>query len=419
MTRAPDAAAADALARQKVRATALVAVCVLVYAAAKALERRHPGLAYVAAFAEAAIIGGLADWFAVAALFRHPFGLKLPHTAIIPTNRTRIAEALGDFIARHFLIGPRVGEKVFELDPAASAGRWLAEPRNRSAITGHAARIVPDALAAIDQDRLRGEIERGVLQRLATVDLGKVIGTSLEVMTRDRRHHALLDDILQRLEARLADPGAIDAIREQIRSELPTVFRFFLADAYLLQRLVRASHGLLTDVRGDPLHPLRSEFDGLIAEFIANVRSSPDHRDKVESLKRELLARAELREILSEVWDRLVASLRADVAREHGIIRSGLDTFLADMSERLQHDRRLQVRLNRWLAGAAAALTERYRQEIAGFVAAQVKAWDAQHAVRTIELSIGKDLQYIRINGTLVGGLLGLVIFTATRLALP
>jgi uncharacterized membrane-anchored protein YjiN (DUF445 family) len=419
MTPAIDADAARALKRQKLRATALVAMCALVYVAAKLLEGRHPGLAYVAAFAEAAIIGGLADWYAVAVLFRHPFGLKLPHTAIIPTNRARIAEALGDFIARHFLVGPRVGAKVFELDPAASAARWLAEAGNRRTIAAHAARLVPDALAAIDQDMLREEVERGVLERLAAVDLGELIGTSLEVVMRDRRHHALLEDVLARLEARLAEPGAIDAIRERIRSELPTLFRFFLADAYLLQRLVRASHALLTDVRGDPLHPLRGEFDGLIAEFIANVRSSPEHRDKVEHLKRELLARAELRDILSEVWDRLVASLRTDVAREHGIIRSGLDAFLADMSERLRHDRRLQVRLNRWLAGAAAAMTERYRQEIAGFVAAQVKAWDTQHAVRTIELSIGKDLQYIRINGTLVGGLLGLAIFTATRLALP
>lgn len=422
-SRAPDSAATDALAvhmlaRRKVLATGLVALSALTYAGAKALEGRHPAIAYVAAFAEAAIIGGLADWYAVVALFRHPLRLRLPHTAIIAANQTRIAENIGNFIAKHLLAGPRVGEKVMALDPAASVGRWIAQADNRQQIAGHAARLLPDAVEAIDREMLCGEIERGVLERLAAVDFGKVIGTSLEVITRNNRHHAILDEVLGRIEARLAEPAALDAIRERIRGELPTLFRFFLADAYLLQRLIRAGHSLLTEVLGDPIHPLRAEFDRFIAEFVVKLKASPEHRDKVEELKRELLARTELRDILVDGWDRFVAALRADIEREPGIIRPGFDAFLSDMAARLQHDADLRARLNRWLANAAAAMTERYKHEAASFVAAQVKSWDTQHAVRTIELSIGKDLQYIRINGTLVGGLLGLVIFTATRLAL-
>ena len=136
-------------------------------------------------------------------------------------------------------------------------------------------RLLPDAIEAIDREMLHGEIERGVLERLAAVDFGKVIGTSLEVITRNHRHHAILDEVLERIEARLAEPAALDAIRERIRGELPTLFRFFLADAYLLQRLIRASHALLTEVRCDPVHPLRAEFDRLIAEFVVKLRSSP------------------------------------------------------------------------------------------------------------------------------------------------
>jgi uncharacterized membrane-anchored protein YjiN (DUF445 family) len=413
-----DAAAARALAQRKALATGLVALCALTYAGAKALEGRYPAIAYVGAFAEAAIIGALADWYAVVALFRHPLRLKLPHTAIIPSNQARIAESIGGFIARHFLSGPRVGAKVLALDPAASAGRWLAEPENRRAIAARAARLLPDAIAAVDRRRLHTEMERAVLDRLAAVDFSDVIGSLLEVITRDGRHHAILDEVLERIESRLAEPAGIAVIRERIRRELPTLFRFFLVDGYLLQRLVRASHALLTEVRGDPAHPLRGEFDRLIAEFAGRLRSSPEHREKVERLKQELLARAELRKILLEGWDRFAASPRADSEREEGLVRSGLAAFLSELSHRLQHDASLRARLNRWLAKAAAALTERYKDEIAAFVAAQVRSWDAEHAVRTIELSIGKDLQYIRINGTLVGGLLGLVIFTATRLAL-
>ncbi len=317
---AADLAPERALARQKAWATGLVVLCALIYVSATALEGRHPGVAYVAAFAEAAIIGALADWYAVVALFRHPFGLKLPHTAIIPANQARIAENLGDFIARHFLAGARVGEKLMELDPVASAGRWLAEARNRALVAAHAAGLLPQAIAAIDREALRYELERGVLERLAAVDLGQVVGTSLEIVTRERRHHAILDQLLGRIERLLAEPAALDAIRDRIRGELPTLARFFQADAYLLRRLVGAVHALLTEVRADPDHPLRAEFDRLVAEFVDKLQRSPDDRDRLESLKRELLARAELREVLLEGWERLVAWLRADVAgraRDH------------------------------------------------------------------------------------------------------
>jgi uncharacterized membrane-anchored protein YjiN (DUF445 family) len=265
---------------------------------------------------------------------------------------------------------------------------------------------------------LRREIERGVIARLGAVDLASMIGTSLEVVTRDQRHHAILDEMLGRIEAQLAQPAALAAIRERIRGELPTLFRLFLADAYLLQRLVRACRALLTEIRLDPAHPLRAEFDRLIVEFVAKLKTSPEHREKVERLKQELLARAELRAVLVEGLERFVAFLRTDSEREQGIIRRSFDAFLSDMAGRLQHDGDLRAGLNHWLAEAAGSVTERYRHEVGSFVAVQVKAWDTRHAVKTLELTLGKDLQYIRINGTLVGGLLGLGIFTASRLAL-
>jgi len=304
-----------ALARQKAWATGLVVLCVLVVIAAKSLEGRLPGLAYVAAFAEAAIIGALADWYAVVALFRHPLGLKLPHTAIIPANQARIAEQLGDFIARHFLAGDRVAEKLLQLDPAGAAGRWLAEPANRER-----------ALAQAESEALRDEL-----------------------------------GLLERIGALLAEPAAQEAIRDRIRAELPSLARFFQADAYVLAKLVAAAQSLLQEVREDPAHPLRAEL--------------------------------------------------------RGFVLGGFGEFLAAAAERLQGDEAFRARLNGWLAARVGALTERHKHEVAAFVAAQVKSWDARQAVRAIELAIGKDLQYIRVNGTLVGGLVGLCIFSASRLA--
>ncbi len=304
------------LARQKAWATGLVVLCALVVIAAKSLEGRFAGLAYVTAFAEAAIIGALADWYAVVALFRHPLGLRLPHTAIIPANQARIAEQLGDFIARHFLAGERVAEKLLQLDPAGAAGRWLGVPANRER-----------ALAQAEREALRDEL-----------------------------------GLLERIGALLAEPAAQEAIRDRIRAELPSLARLFQADAYVLAKLVAAAQSLLQEVREDPAHPLRAEL--------------------------------------------------------RGFVRGGFEEFLAAAAERLQGDEAFRARLNAWLAARVGALTERHKHEVAAFVAAQVKSWDARQAVRAIELAIGKDLQYIRVNGTLVGGLVGLAIFSASRLAL-
>ena len=303
------------LARQKAWATGLVVLCAIVFVATKALEGRYGGLAYVAAFAEAAIIGALADWYAVVALFRHPLGLKFPHTAIIPANQARIAEQLGEFIARHFLAGERVAEKLLQLDPAGAAGRWLAEPANRER-----------AVAQAEREALRDEL-----------------------------------GLLERIGALLAEPAAQEAIRDRIRAELPSLARFFQADAYVLAKLVAAAQSLLQEVREDPAHPLRAEL--------------------------------------------------------RGFVLGGFEGFLAAAAERLQGDEAFRGRLNGWLASRVGALTERHKHEVAAFVAAQVKSWDARQAVRAIELAIGKDLQYIRVNGTLVGGLIGLCLFSASQFA--
>ena len=304
------------LARQKAWATGLVVLCAIVFVATRALEGRYAGLAYVAAFAEAAIIGALADWYAVVALFRHPLGLKFPHTAIIPANQARIAEQLGEFIARHFLAGERVAEKLLQLDPAGAAGRWLAEPANRER-----------AVAQAEREALRDEL-----------------------------------GLLERIGALLAEPAAQEAIRDRIRAELPSLARFFQADAYVLAKLVAAAQSLLQEVREDPAHPLRAEL--------------------------------------------------------RGFVLGGFEGFLSAAAERLQGDEAFRARLNGWLASRVGALTERHKHEVAAFVAAQVKSWDSRQAVRAIELAIGKDLQYIRVNGTLVGGLIGLSLFSASQFAL-
>ena len=389
---------------------------VLVSVVAKTFEAGRPWLAYLAAFSEAAIIGALADWYAVVVLFRHPLGLRLPHTAIIPANQARIAENLGAFIATHFLVGVRVAGKVLEIDVAARFGRWIADDGNRRFVASHAARMMPQALEAMDDRAVHGALERGVLERLASFDMARLAGDSLELLTRGRRHHVILDEVLARVGALLADPAAVAAIREKVRAELPTLFNLFRADAFVVERLLKAANAMLLQVRADPEHALRAEFDVFVADFIGKLKDSPEYREKAEGIKQELLERAGIRGFVAQGWDRFVAWVRSDVEGEHRVVRPGFEAFLLDLGERLRSDAALRARLNQWIAREAESLTERYKAEVAGFVAEQVRAWDTRHMVSTIELAIGRDLQYIRINGTLVGGTLGLLIYGLTEL---
>ncbi len=310
-----------------------------------------------------------------------------------------------------------MARKVVEIDVAARFGRWIAEDENRRLVANHAARMMPRALEAMDDRATHGALERGLLDRLATFDMARLAGDSLEMLTRDGRHHVILDDVLARIGVLLTDPAAVEALREKVSAELPTLFNLFRADAYVVDKLLHAGQSLITEVRSNPEHPLRAEFDALVADFIAKLKESPEYREKAESFKQELLARAGIGALVAEGWNRFVAWVRKDVAEEHGVVRPGFELFLLQMGGRLGHDAALRDRLNLWVALETENLTERYKSEVAAFVAEQVKAWDTRHMVSTIELAIGKDLQYIRINGTLVGGMLGLLIHALTSLA--
>lgn len=413
---ATDHEAARTLALHKARATALVAVCALIYIAAKALEARQPLCAYAAAFAEAAIVGALADWYAVVALFRHPLGLPFPHTAIIPANQKRIAQAFGNFITRHFLTAAHVREKIAEFDPAARFGRSLAAPNIRRQLSEQLAHLILDSIGTIDPAELGRELERKLLDGLAAMEVGKLIGGALEVIASTGRHHALLDEVLARLESWLADPSALAAIRERVRHELPTLVRLFRADAYLLERFIRVTLAALADIRRDAAHPIRAEFDQFIADSVERLRAMPLAQHRPDVLARELLGRPEFRQILNDGWERFVLSLRADLDREEGVLRSAFVTLLGNLAQKLQHDQELRSKVNNWFIVRGAALTERHKDEVATFFTAQMQSWDTRRAIAIIERSIGKDLQYIRINGTLVGGLMGLTIFTVTNM---
>ncbi len=410
------AAKLAALKRTKLVAAGALVLCVVVFAAAKSLEGRWPWLSFVAAFAEAATIGGIADWYAVVALFRRPLGLPIPHTAIIPSNQHRIADNLGRFIEVNFLAPGPVRQKLNEVDFAAMVADWLSDPQRASGLSRFVARLVPQALSAIEQSGLRGFVAQRVLDHLETVKVAPLAAGLLSAFTEDRKHQKLFDEFVKVLGRFLSDEEALDALREKIRAELPSVFNLFRADAYLLKRIVASAASLLEDVRADADHPMREEFDRFVDAFIKKLRTSKEYARRAEKMKRDLLARPELGGLAETMWQSLRAFIEKDAQADESRIREHLTAMFVDVGRHLATDPQIRADMNQGFVVALASFVENQKGGVSSFIADQVKRWDLGQLTRLIEINIGRDLQYIRFNGMLVGGIVGLALHVAERI---
>lgn len=413
-----DAAAAKltALRRTKFAATAMLVLCVAVFAAARSLEGRYPAMALVAAFAEAATIGGLADWYAVVALFKRPLGLPIPHTAIIPSNQARIADNLGRFIETNFLAPGPVREKLADVDFAALVADWLADERRSAGLSRFVGRLAPQMLGAIEQSGLREFAGRRMLDELEKLEVAPLAADLLSAFTDDRGHQKLFDEFVGAVANFLGDERALAAMREKIHDELPTVFNLFRADAYLLKKIVASAGALLEEVRADDRHPLREEFDAFTRRTIERLRTSKDYARRAEKLKHDLLGRPQVRDLAATLWGSLRAFIEQDVKSAHGAVRPHLAGMFVEVGRQLARDPRVRADMNAGFVVALASFVESQKSGVSTFIADQVKRWDLGQLTRLVELNIGRDLQYIRFNGMAIGGLAGLALYLGEHL---
>jgi uncharacterized membrane-anchored protein YjiN (DUF445 family) len=411
--RAADTEKLAALRLTKAIAAGMLALCVAVFATAKSLEHRWPVLGFVAAFAEAATIGGLADWYAVVALFRRPLGLPIPHTAIIPENQSRIADNLGRFIEVNFLAEKPVRQKLNEVDFAALVADWLSDADHAADLSRFVARLVPQALTAIEQSGLRGFVARRMLEQAGKIKVAPFAAELLSAFTDERRHQKLFDEFTKVVGRFLNDESALAAMRDKIREELPSLFNIFRADAYLLKKIVASAGTLLEEVRADPDHPMRVEFDQFVLKFIDRLRNSRDYARRAEKLKRDLLSRPELRELAQDMWDSMRTFIEQDAKADKSMVRDHLGNMFMEIGRHLARDPQIRADMNQGFVVALASFVESQKSGVSKFIADQVKGWDLGQLTRLIEINVGRDLQYIRFNGMVIGGLAGLVLYTA------
>jgi uncharacterized membrane-anchored protein YjiN (DUF445 family) len=405
-----DAARLRELRRTKLVATLVLALCLVALLALRPLEGRYPILGFVAAFAEAGLIGGLADWYAVVALFKRPLGLPIPHTAIIVRNQARIGDSLGDFIVRHFLAEAPVAAKVQEVDFARLIAEWLRDRERSDDLARFILKMLPQAMESVEGSGLRPFLARRAVDQLRAVELAPLAAGLLSTFTHDQRHQRILDELLLAMNQVLANPEALDAIRDKIRDELPTLFNLFRADAYVLRKLVNSLSSFLEEVRADDGHAVRREFDRFIAGFITRLHDEPDYAERLDKLKVELLARPEIRDLADGLWESLKSFVVQETQSPDSAMRTPLRNLLMEIGRDLQDDPALRADINRGMAAVIETFVATHKGAIAQFVADQVKAWDVKQMTQMVELNVGKDLQFIRFNGTLIGGAAGLAL---------
>ncbi|WP_448665188.1 DUF445 domain-containing protein [Sphingomonas sp. CJ20] len=396
-------------------ATGLLVVMAALFLAARYFQPLHPAIGYLRAFAEAAMVGGLADWFAVTALFRHPLHLPIPHTAIIPRNKDRIAGTLAAFLRDNFLIPSVVARRMRGVDVAGAAGRWLANPPEANGRIGSgAARLAADMLEALDQERLGGMAKGAIAARLRAIEIAPLLGQALTAAMANDRHLPLLDGMI-RWASRTLEANE-HLIREIVHSRAGSVMRWTGLDETLAKKIIEGLHKLITEMAEDPAHPLRIKAEEGLARFADDLQNKPELRAKVEAFKTEMLENQAFQHWIDGLWESSRAALLRLARDPERALGGRFGEALKQFGATLQTDRRLAETINRFARRTAVGAASDYGDGIVRLVSDTIRGWDARTVTGRLENAVGRDLQYIRINGTLVGGLVGVAIHAVDRL---
>jgi uncharacterized membrane-anchored protein YjiN (DUF445 family) len=399
-----------ALVRMRIVATALLVVMAAVFLLSRALVPVHPVWGYVRAFAEAAMVGGLADWFAVTALFRHPLGLPIPHTAIVPRNKDRIGDQLAQFLRDNFLVTAVIARRSRRLDVAGAVSHWLTDPAEGAGgrFRNGASKLVAQMLEALDPQRLGGMVKGAVANRLRETQVAPLMGGLLAAAMKEGRHKPLLDAVIRWAGGALSDNDHL--IRQIVHDRAGSILRWTGLDETVADKLITGLQKLLADMGDDPAHPLRLRAEDGLDRLAFDLRYDDTMRAKVESLKEELIANQAMQRWLDGLWEQARSALLG-VARDPERAMAGkLGDLLRQLGDTLRDDVRLARTINRFVRRVAVGVAADYGDVIVRLVSETVRGWDTDTITRRLENAVGRDLQYIRVNGTLVGGMVGLVI---------
>jgi uncharacterized membrane-anchored protein YjiN (DUF445 family) len=411
-THAIDAERRRNLRRMKAVALALLVGAAIVYVVVT-LVGADGRLGYVQAFAEAAMVGALADWFAVTALFRHPLGIPIPHTAIIPSRKDQIGRSLGEFVESNFLTHEVLGERLAQAEVGARLGHWLAQPANAHRAAEALGDALKGTLEVLDDREVQHGLEGVVRRRIQTTPAAPLLGKAIDLSIEGGHHQRLLDAVLTGLR------GFLDDNRSTFRARLDHESPWWVPepiDDRVFEKVFGAVDRFIVDVGGDPHHEVRDSIDTRVAALAERLKTDPELLATGEALKDELLDHPAFRAWIESLWLGTKRGLIAAANDPASDFRTHAASSLQRLGERLSREPELQRKVDDWVERSVGYVVDHYRNEVSELIAGTVERWDGRSTARKLELQVGRDLQFIRINGTLVGGLAGLVIHAATEL---
>ncbi|MBA3316670.1 MAG: DUF445 domain-containing protein [Gemmatimonadales bacterium] len=402
------------LDRMKRRATGLLVAMSAVFLVTLVLEPGHPWLGYVRATAEAAMVGGLADWFAITALFKHPLNIPIPHTAIIPTRKDRIGRTLGNFVQHNFLSPEILGPKLLATQPSRRVAEWLRRPENARSLARHAASAVRSATDVVKDEDVHALLERSVIEPLRQRPIAPVLAKGLLLLTANDRHQQLLDRMITGLAGLIIENE--EFIRGRIHAESPWWVPGFV-DEQVHAKVVAGIQRTLLEVSADPSHPMRQQFDDLLTDWIVRLQESPEAIARADALKQQLFDNPTSRGLSASLWEEVKRMLDRQVEPAGSEAPGAMERGLIALADGALGDEVLLAKLDGWIVEAVLRVVEQHRHEVGRLIEHTVSNWDPRETSRRLELAVGRDLQFVRINGTLVGGLVGLILYTASRFA--
>lgn len=411
------------LCRNKRIATGLMIGAAVIFVIARS-QKGHGAWEWVAAFAEAAMVGALADWFAVVALFRHPLGIPIPHTAILRNKKDAIAGNLANFIRDKFLASDTLIARLREYNPAEKLAAYLISRENAAGLAEGVTRLLADSLDFIDDERVQQLLRAAIQNRIDNFDLAASAGSLLHALRKDNRHQIVLDELLNRFATWLATPQAqarlAGSIDDMCTKEYPLLSHFIPNREQFSrgtgEKISRRINQFIQEVNADPAHELRYKFDDAVTGFVARLQSDPILRAKIEELKNEVVHHSSIADYVQGLGSELKDWLRHDLQQPRSSVRERLSAAVAGFGGTLAGNRELQESLNEHLETALLHYGDTLRAAIAGHISGTVQQWDNSDYVNEIEISIGSDLQFIRMNGTLVGGFIGLLLHAVSLL---
>ncbi|HUF97814.1 MAG TPA: DUF445 domain-containing protein [Ilumatobacter sp.] len=368
---------------------------------------------YVQAFAEAAMVGALADWFAVTALFRHPLRIPIPHTAIIPKRKDQIGASLGEFVESNFLTQEVLDERIGGADIPRRIGEWLRQPANANTASEIAADALSGALDVFDDDEVQAGLERFLRTRIDSTPVAPLVGRAVDITISGGHHQRFLDATLKGLV------GFLDENRSTFRERLDDESPWWVPepiDNRIFDKLYTAVHRFIDDVGNDEHHEVRNSIDRRVREFAERLKHDPELLAKGEQVKQELLAHPEVRAWIESLWLGTKAQL-IDMANDpESELRYRMNRSYQRFGERLVNEPELRAKIDGWIQRIVGYVVDNYRSEVSHLIASTVERWDGESTARKMELQVGRDLQFIRINGTIVGGIAGVVIHALSDL---